>query len=331
MIYLGTEEGLYHWFAAEPWPVFHGLQHHDVLRVAAAPGGLIAALDDAGRIFESTNNGLSWREEAPPKVQQHNGRPSAIGVSTNPPAVWLGTRPLGLYRKQPGRRGWVPLGCPQVESGPMAPIPRWLFVVENRWFLAVEGAGLWRSDDQGQSWSAASGLPETVLSLRGQGDWLVAGTAQGAWASDDGGQSWQPLAPFPIESPYVRAIEIAPDDPKMLLAGAAPRPHRGSAEQPSEAEAQPQAGAVRPVGLDFRLFESKDGGQSWQHVRRGFPEALEFDQIADIRYDPAAPEYAITAFASGECWRTRNGGDWWEPIARGIGAVRCLEAIGNPT
>ena len=101
-----------------------------------------------------------------------------------------------------------------------------------------------------------------------------------------------------------------------MLAGAAPaRPADGS--------------AVSRPGVRFSLYETVDGGKSWKHVRRGFPEVLEFDTIADIRYDPAATENAIVALDSGELWRTRNGGDWWEPIGARSRRPECSAPCGS--
>jgi hypothetical protein len=106
-------------------------------------------------------------------------------------------------------------------------------------------------------------------------------------------------------------VEVRPDDPKHLLAGAAPT-------APGEGPAAPRD------GLGFALYESKDGGESWTSVTKNFPVRLQYDTIDDIRWDPAAPAHALIALASGECWRTRSEGAWWEPIARQTRAARVL-------
>ena len=84
------------------------------------------------------------------------------------------------------------------------------------------------------------------------------------------------------------------------------------------------SGAAPAGGLGFSLYESTNGGKTWSHVKRGYPETLLYDAITDIRYDPAAPENVIVALGSGELWVTRNGGAYWTPLARQIRAARVL-------
>ena len=79
--------------------------------------------------------------------------------------------------------------------------------------------------------------------------------------------------------------------------------------------------------FDWSWEQSKDAGKTWLHVPRGFPELLEYDQIADIRYDPADTDCAVVALASGEMWATRTNGLWWEPLAR----QNCLARSIKPT
>ncbi len=145
---------------------------------------------------------------------------------------------------------------------------------------------------------------------------VVAGTEDGVWISNDSGATWTDRSAGLEKARRVRAIEAKPGDPKILLAGAAPtRPEAGGTV------------ATRKGLTQFALYESKDGGQTWKHVPRGFPELLEYDQIADIRYDPSDTDCAVVALASGELWNTRTDGLWWEPLARQIKTARVLCAV----
>lgn len=363
MLYIGTDEGIYRWFPGANWPIFHGLQDRGIAGLASPGGGVMGVLDGLGRVLETTNNGMDWREVPTPEGPGV-GRPTTLVVAGSPAQLVLATtRPLGLYRRpvglvdEPPRtlasrlssarrlapglfggsagggatalaatppageadlRGWVPMGVPGVEGGAAAPEVRALVPVAGgaSWFAAVVGAGLWRSTDAARTWTRCEGLPEEVFAIRVPGTpegLVVLGTSDGVRISRDGGETWPEQGAGPEVARRVRAIEVKPGDPKVILAGAAP--------------SSPEAGA--PVasrrGLtNFALYESKDGGKTWKHVTRGFPELLEYDQITDIRYDPADPDCAVVSLASGELWNTRTDGLWWEPLARQIKTARVL-------
>jgi len=351
MIYLGVDQGIYRWFEGAPWPVFHGLQGRSVVDLAAGLGGEMGALEESGLIWETADHGLNWR---PAPLPEEAARAWSIAWGGEPTTLWTVTLDRAVYRKRVGQPSWVPMGrLEPTDAGPIAPTPRFIQPIDDLAFLSLDGGGLWRSEDGGRTWSRREQAPEEIFRIRKAGDRLVIATAEGVHASDDQGQSWRPLAALPHEARHVRAVDPSPDQPDFLLAGAAPVPvHEASStgagsEVPaavgaaagSEGGSNPAGGvdgraatasaSLYDSGLGFRLFESKDGGQTWTHVTRGFPVELEYDPIADIRFDPQAPEYAIVALASGECWRTRNGGEWWEPIARGIGSVSVLGAIGS--
>lgn len=354
MIYIGTEQGIYRWVNKTFWPAFHCLQERSVVSLASPGAGLLAAADKDGRIWESENNGLDWVEVPLPVGAE---RPLAVSMSGVPATVLLTTQPMGLYQRpigapipepaepggeptllgslwsrartstsllaRPKRRvaagpvGWTALAVPPVDATTVSPVIRTVAASAGAaapWYAAVRGYGLWCSEDQGRSWRACTGLPADVYAIRTAGqpaEVVAVATSDGCWVSLDRGQTWEPRSGGLDETRHVRALEIHPEDPNAMLAGAAP---------------VPGAEAARG-GTRFRLFETADGGKTWTHVRKGFPLELEYDTITDIRYDPAATENAIVALESGELWRTRNGGDWWEPIARQIHVARVLCAV----
>lgn len=347
MILVGTDDGIYRWYEGGPWLTFHGLQGRAIVDLVATGGGIIAAIDDAGRVWETEDNGQSWRSlpapSGPVKATKLaiGGEPARLIVAGR--TSHLLSRPIGAPlppaprwfkpllergRQWGGRSGrgstvvaaataparndsaWTEVRVP----APNATVANVWVPGDGPWFVSVKDAGLWRSGDSGASWARCEGLSADVLSLRALAQpagGLVAGTSDGCWMSSDGGATWADHSQGLEDARYVRVVEPRPDNPKHLLAGAAPGTPR-----------------VAPVeGLGYALFESKDGGKSWARPTKGFPARLQFDTIDDIRWDPAAPGFAILAFGSGECWRTRSGGDWWEPIARQTQAARVLHAI----
>lgn len=326
MILIGAGDGIYRWTPGASWPVFHSLQHKTIVQLALGVSGGWAAVDGAGSVYESRDFGLNWRSVPAPESDGES-RPTAIALGGAAPGILvLAARNAGLFYRPLGSvKGWGKL--PDLATGSEADggVGSHVRSITNSlvdpklWFASVAGMGLWRSSDACSTWARCAGMPADILSLRVRGgepgkELVVAGTSRGVWSSLDSGETWSSRSEGLGDSVYVAAVEINPDDPKILLAGAAP---------PRLSES---AGKGKPAIMGFSLFESKDQGKSWSQVRRGFPELLEYDAIADIRYDPAEPDYAIAAFESGELWRTRNGGDWWEPLARQMSSARVLAA-----
>jgi hypothetical protein len=168
--------------------------------------------------------------------------------------------------------------------------------------------------DEGSTWRQCPGLPPEVLAIRtiaGKPGTVIAATSDGCRISTDVGQSWEDRSSGLENARYLASIEVKPDEPDILLAGAAPR-------------APDAAGAAPAEGLRFALYESTNGGKSWAQVKRGFPEDIRHDVVTDIRYDPAATQNVIAALSSGELWLSRFDRAYWCPIARQTKAARVL-------
>jgi photosystem II stability/assembly factor-like uncharacterized protein len=267
--------------------------------------------------------GLPSGSESDPFAFARKLEESVIGRFGSLTSRWMGSGPstatLERAKSRSSANGWTTLGVPQIESSKVSPKIRSLVTVADEpgaLYASVTDAGLWKSKDSGKTWSACPGLPSDVFAIRAlPGGTIALATSDGCWISNDAGASWSDQSKGLEKARLVSAIEIKPDNPKMMLAGAAPK---------GAADGQTQRPIADRPGLGYALYESKDAGKSWAHVNRGFPEMLESDQITDIRYDPADTDYAIVALASGELWGTRIDGAWWEPIARDINAARVL-------
>lgn len=233
------------------------------------------------------------------------GRAKAIATKVRGGSTATLERPVGRLF------GWAPVAIPSAETSVIPPAVRLLTANAGTLYASVSGQGLWASASLGDSWSRVSGLPDDVFAVRFSGKTIAAGTSDGVWISADSGHSWTDSSVGLENVRQVRAIEIKPNDPKVLLAGAAPT---GSGDGP----------VADRRGLRFALYESKDAGKTWKHVTRGFPEVLESDSIADIRVLPDDPSCAVIALNSGEMWSTKTDGLWWEPLARQIQSSRVL-------
>jgi len=196
-----------------------------------------------------------------------------------------------------------------------------------RLYAGVEPAGLFASDDQGQSWSHVKGLrdhPSRDHWHPGGGGLIlhslvphphddrqlwVGISAAGVFHTSDGGESWAPRnqgtrADFlPEEMRYpeygqcVHCLVMAPGTPDRLYQ----QNHCG-------------------------MYRSDDGGKSWESIEAGLPSSFGF---------PAAthPRDADTLFllplngdiqgryvpdAKVAVWRTRDAGKSWQALRNGL-------------
>jgi len=353
MILIGTDKGIYRWFEGSGWPTFHSLQDRAIVSLASPGGGLIAAIDREGQVFESLNNGLDWQVAPAPGGAQ---TPALLAVWGEPELIVLATKPLGLYRRFFG----APLPRPAAEPALAGAAP----LLFNRARTIAEGAATLlaprrRTAAAGPGappvWSAlgklevAHGPAASAAECRalacGEGDpapWFAAITGAGLWRSLDAGTTWQQCPGLADE---VLALRPVPRKPGCVVAattqgcryssdnGQTWEDRSSGLEQGCRVtaiEVKPDnpdtllAGTAPAAEGPLALYESTSGGKAWTQVRRGFPEACQGDLISDIRYDPAALENVIVALSSGELWLSRFDRAYWCPIARQIRTARVL-------
>jgi len=172
-------------------------------------------------VYYSDNNGNSWRP--------HNEGLSDLFVSTlvsNANGdLFAGTQQQGIFRREPGSVSWT-----QINNGfPSQPPPLIHSIVvdppSQQVFAAVLGNGVYRSQDNGDNWSA-TGLTNpsaTSLAVDGEGN-VFAGIgffgvnfSNDVYRSTDGGNSWASIkSGIPANSPVVF---LGVDTLDQLLAG----------------------------------------------------------------------------------------------------------------
>ncbi len=150
---------------------------------------------------------------------------------------------------------------------------------------ASNGSGVFRSDDDGRTWSACGFGPSRVegLATHGGSNTVVAWGWPGVAASGDGCRTWMLAIPFPSQGcpePDAKTYDIVFNP---AIAG--------------------HAVAATSCGV----FVSFSGIHQW---RRG---GLEGVQVLAIAFDPLSPK-TVYAAAGGRPWVSRDGGDSFEPI-----------------
>lgn len=224
----------------------------------------------------------------------------------------------------------------------------------------------WTHSSAGLAYAAGEEPIKAVWSLAPGAGTLYAGVEPaGLFRSDDGGQSWRHIAGLrdhpsrPHWQPgggglILHSLVLHPSDPRHLwvaisTAGVFHSADRGEtwearnqgtrADYLPEGQRYPDYGQcvhclVMAAGKPDRLYQqnhcgmyrSEDGGRHWQSIEAGLPSPFGFPAAAHPR-DPdslyllplngdTAGRYVPDARAA--VWRTRDGGAHWEALRRGL-------------
>ena len=200
-------------------------------------------------------------------------------------------------------------------------------------YCGVQPSALFESRDAGETWSLNLGLwnhphrakwtpgggglcLHTVLvDPERPGRLIVATSTGGAYRTDDGGRSWQ------VKNRGVRA-EFLPD----------PYPEFGQCvHKIVQAKARPRRLYLQN---HWGLYRSDDGGDSWKDMANGVPSDFGFCMGVHPR-DPETA-YIVPLHSDGfrcvpegkvRVYRTRDGGDSWQPLTRGLPQKDSFETI----
>lgn len=192
-------------------------------------------------------------------------------------------------------------------------------------YAGVEPAGLFRSDDRGQTWSHVAGLrehPSTPEWQPGNGglclhsivphptdaDRMWVGiSAVGAFETTDGGKTWE------TRNRGVRA-DFVPGDPPEF--GQCVHKMGLHPDKPEVLYQQNHCG----------VYRSEDGGRQWTEITPGLPSEFGFP-MAIHPHDPSTI-YVIPLNGADkgrhmidghtQVWRTRDRGDSWQMLDGGL-------------
>ena len=194
-------------------------------------------------------------------------------------------------------------------------------------YAGVEPAGLFRSDDGGQSWRHVEGLRDHPTRPH--------------WQPGGAGLILHSLVPHPDDRRQIW-VGISSVGVFHTADGGAswePRNRGTRSDYLPEEQRYPEYGQcvhclVRAPGAGDRLYQqnhcgmykSEDGGRQWQSIEAGLPSSFGFPAAVHPR-DPAslylvplngdiAGRYVPDAQAA--VWRTRDGGDSWQALREGL-------------
>ena len=202
-------------------------------------------------------------------------------------------------------------------------------------YCGVEPAALFKSTDAGATWALERGLfdhPHRTQWMPGGGGLClhtilpdpkddqrmhIAISTGGVYRTDDGGKNWQP------RNKGIRAKYLPPENQFPEWGQCVHKVVRHSSN-PSRMFLQHHWG----------VYRSDDAGDSWNDIGKGLPSdfgfAIEMDPhdantvyIIPIESD----EFRCTPEAKLRVYRTKNGGESWEPLTEGLPQKDAYETI----
>jgi photosystem II stability/assembly factor-like uncharacterized protein len=317
-----------------------------------APGGqslVYAALEHGHfgpKLHGSRDGGLTWQELQSPKFPPRpEGTPEDLNPITNKPIPWsvvkiwsltaggdpdelfCGTIPGGLFHSRdgghswsfvsslwdhPGRKKWMGGGAEYPGIHSIVVDPRDANVIR----LAVSCGGVWETRDRGATWHpAAQGLradycppehaydqetqdPHLLVQCLSAPDHLWIQHHNGIFRSTDGAKSWTEITTA-TPSHFGFPVAVHPRDPlRAWFVPAQKDEHR------------------IPVSGQVVVSHTRDGGQHFEILKNGLPQAHAYDLIYRhaLAIDDSGDRLAMGS-TTGSLWLTEDQGQHWQSLS----------------
>jgi hypothetical protein len=306
-------------------------------------GQMIQRSNDGGQTWEAAGNQFAY-EGTPGTHMWYDGTPHPWEFKrvwhlepslTDPDTVYAGVEDAALFRSSDAGNTWVELaGLRNHDTGSswqpgaggmglhtILPDP----TNSNRMFIAISAAGVFRSDDCGQSWRPVNkGLQSQFLPKpdaevghcvhriamhRSRPNVLFMQKHWDVMRSDDAGESWREVSGN-LPTDFGFPIDVHAHEPETIYV----------VPIKSDSEHFPPEGKLR-------VYRSRTGGNEWEPLTRGLPqkdcyvnvlrEAMAVDSL-----DSCGIYFGTTG---GQVYGSANAGDTWAPIAEHLPAVLSVE------
>jgi photosystem II stability/assembly factor-like uncharacterized protein len=195
----------------------------------------------------------------------------------------------------------------------------------NRMYVAVSAAGVYRTDDGGQSWQprnknvladfAAKTYPEFgqcvhKLALHpSRPDVLFQQNHCGVYRSDDCGDDWIDIGEGKLPSRFGFPIVVHPHDPQTIYV---------MLEESDQYRMSVDGQAA--------VWRSRNGGESWQRITAGLPNKAHVVVLREaMAADPLTPAGLYAGTDTGQLFYSRDDGDNWEILADYLPPIQSVE------
>ncbi len=306
-------------------------------------GQVVQRSDDGGRTWEPQPGTFTYEGEVGPH-QYYDGTPRPWEFTRvwhfepsagDPDTVYAGVEDAALFRTTDGGASWQELpALRQHRTGPdWAPGAGGMclhtIILDpqraDRIYAAISAAGVFRSDDGGESWRPinrglqSEGIPDRqaevghcvhhVAQHPDRPDVLFMQKHWDVMRSDDGGENWTEISGnlptdfgFPIalhahEPDTVYVLPITSDSNHVVMEGR------------------------------LRVYRSRTGGHEWEPLTNGLPQQHCYvnvlrDAMAVDSLDACGIYFGTTG---GQVYASADAGDSWAPIVRDLPAVLSVE------
>jgi hypothetical protein len=306
-------------------------------------GQIIQRSDDGGKTWEPVGNEFAYEGETGTH-QWYDGtqhpwefkrvwhlEPSITETDT----VYAGVEDAALFRSVDGGKSWTELpGLRRVKGDLWAPgaggMGLHTIVLDpndpQRITIAISAAGVFRTDDGGQTWRSSNGgltspyeLPDPEAEVGhcvhriavhpSQPDVMFMQKHWDVMRSDNGGANWREVSGN-LPSDFGFPIAVHSHEPETIYV----------VPIKSDSEHYPPEGKLR-------VYRSRSGGNDWEALTKGLPQHdcyvnILRDAMAVDQLDPCGIYFGTTG---GQVYASADEGDSWEAIVRDLPAVLSVE------
>jgi photosystem II stability/assembly factor-like uncharacterized protein len=306
-------------------------------------GQMIQRSDDGGENWEPVGNGFNY-DGVPGTHQWYDGTQHPWEFKrvwhlepspTDPDTVYAGAEDAALFKTSDGGRTWKELAGLRCAKGHLwqpgaGGMALHTIVLDpdrpERIFIAISAAGVFRTDDAGQTWQPTNrGLksPYEIPDPEAEVGHCVHRIAmhpsrpgvlfmQKHWdvmRSDDAGDSWHEISGN-LPSDFGFPIDIHANEPETIYV----------VPIKSDSEHFPPEGKLR-------VYRSRTGGGEWEALTNGLPQRDCYvnvlrDAMAVDSLDPCGIYFGTTG---GQVYASSDSGNTWNPIVRDLPAVLSVE------
>ena len=249
------------------------------------------------------------------------GRVTAVaGVASKPSVFYMGATGGGVWRTDDYGINWENISdgyFPTPSIGAIAVYqakPEIIYVGTGSDGLrsnVITGKGVYKSIDEGKTWSfiglknagqigAVEIHPQNpdIVYVAAIGQPFGKNPERGVFKTLDGGKNWEKVF-YHSDSVGVSDLELAPDDPNTIYAGA----WRGERKPWTITSGSSEGG----------VYKSTDGGKTWRKLNKGLPTGL--TGKIDFAVSPADPNVVYANIEAsdnqGGLYRSENRGESW--------------------